>query len=302
MPIPLRHPLDSVPEADRPPGPAAPAQPEGAPVVGWVNGAPVSEPDLRCYQQALAASPAGVRLGLMGPLGRRAGDDGGARSDALRTWAVRALLLDTLAEKEAARLGLSGPGAAPDDWADGLELAGELKFEAPSDDDAFACYQANMYRWRFPAARRARHLLVADEGVAQRLAATVGGPSDVAVLARRVSLDMGTRHRGGDLGWVERGQLAGELEKAIFDAVPGRVVGPVRTVFGWHLVIVEEERSAGLRPFAACRAQILAELSEDRRRGAWREWWERRVAESIEVPPGSEAVLSPGLPGTTHRH
>lgn len=282
--------------ADPPRGQDAPAPAQEAGVVGWVSGTAVSEPDLVRYQEALAASGAGARLGL----GGGAGDDE-ARARALRTWAVRALLLDRLAEKEAARLGLSLVGT-PDDWADGLELAGELSFEAPTEADALNCYRANFHRWQCPEARRSRHVLLAARDAAQRLAAAVKRPSDLAALAGSSSLDLGTRHRGGDLGWVQRGHLAGELEKAIFDCVPGHVVGPVATVFGWHLVAVEEHRPGGTRPFAACRAEILAELREARRRGAWREWWERRVAESIEVPPGSEAALSPGLPGTTHRH
>ena len=69
-------------------------------------------------------------------------------------------------------------------------------------------------------------MLLADRLTAQRLVAEAGSPGGIGRLAARESLDEGSRARRGDLGWVERGQLAGPLEDAIFAAPVGRVVGP----------------------------------------------------------------------------
>jgi hypothetical protein len=270
-------------------------------VVGWVDGEPVPATELARYQATLAAAPVGARLGIAVPeAGARARNDV-QRTDALRAWATRALLVERLADREAARLDVQGPGS-PDEWVLRLEAAGELEFVGPSDEDAFACYQANAYRYQYPESRRTRHVLLADRASAEHVATTVAGPAGLAAIAHLVSLDAGTRASGGDLGWVRRGQLAGELETAIFQAVPRRTYGPVQSPFGWHVFAVEAVSAARARPFAECRLEVLAELSQDRRRAAWREWWDRRVAEAIQVPSGSEAVLLPGLPGTTHRH
>ena len=128
-----------------------------------------------------------------------------------------------------------------------------------------------------------------------------GGEANWPTLQRSPSTP-GHGHAAGILGWVERGQLAGALEECIFSAEPHRVYGPVESYFGWHVLVVDALRPEYVRPFAECKDEILNELASDRRQAAWREWWQRRVAEAITVPDGSLDVLAPGLPGTSHRH
>jgi parvulin-like peptidyl-prolyl isomerase len=81
--------------------------------------------------------------------------------------------------------------------------------------------------------------------------------ADFAELATAESEDPGSKGRGGDLGTFGRGEMVPEFERAAFSAPVGRVVGPVRTPFGWHLIRVDEqvasapvapdEAAAGLR-------------------------------------------------------
>ena len=165
-----------------------------------------------------------------------------------------------------------------------------------------AYYAANRHRSGVPEARRVRHVLAADRPCAQRLADAADDGRALAALAAGASLDQGSRRRGGDLGWIERGQLAGRLEDAIFAADPHRVIGPVPSPFGWHVVVVEAVRAARERTFAECRPEIRAELTGYRRRRAWLDWLDRRVAEAITVPAGTEHPLFRALPGTSHRH
>jgi hypothetical protein len=248
----------------------------------------------------LAASPAGLRLGLLPVPDETAAGAGMARAKAIRSWGTRALLLDWLVALEAERLGVTRPGS-PDDWVDCLQAAGELRLSPPSEAEALSCYRANNYRYRVPERRRVRHVLLSDRddaGQVYREATEAGGLADVALQ----SLDAGTRTCGGDLGWVERGQLAGALEEAIFTAEPGRAYGPVESHFGWHVLAVDAVQPEHVRPFDECKGEILSELASDRRQAAWREWWQRRVADEITVPDGALDVLAPGLPGTSHRH
>lgn len=47
---------------------------------------------------------------------------------------------------------------------------------------------------------------------------------------------------GGDLGWFGRGRMVPEFEKAAFEGEKGKVIGPVKSQFGYHLIRVLERR------------------------------------------------------------
>jgi peptidyl-prolyl cis-trans isomerase SurA len=49
--------------------------------------------------------------------------------------------------------------------------------------------------------------------------------------------------KGGDLGWLNPGDTVPEFEQAMDKVKPGQMSGPVRTPFGWHLILVEERRT-----------------------------------------------------------
>tara|TARA_B100000886_G_scaffold338584_1_gene301765 strand:+ start:2872 stop:4149 length:1278 start_codon:yes stop_codon:yes gene_type:complete len=62
------------------------------------------------------------------------------------------------------------------------------------------------------------------------------GGEDFSVLASSYSEDPGSKDNGGSLGWVTRGSLVKSFETAAFTAEIGKVVGPVETDFGFHLI------------------------------------------------------------------
>jgi parvulin-like peptidyl-prolyl isomerase len=59
-----------------------------------------------------------------------------------------------------------------------------------------------------------------------------------------------------------------ELVDTIFAAVPGRVAGPVRFRNGWALVVVRRVVPGSVKPLAAVKEQIAAQLTRNRRRAA----------------------------------
>lgn len=120
---------------------------------------------------------------------------------------------------------------------------------------------------------RARHILLrtdaerTPEMAAEeigRIRARIEAGEDFATLAGELSDDPGSKARGGDLGFFGRGQMVGEFEQAAFGAAPGELVGPVSTTFGAHLILVEERRDAGVRPFEDVREQIRNQILLDR--------------------------------------
>ncbi|XLM20612.1 peptidylprolyl isomerase, partial [Chromobacterium piscinae] len=63
-----------------------------------------------------------------------------------------------------------------------------------------------------------------------------------ADMAKLYSED-GSNAKGGDLGWVNLGDLVPEFEKAMVALPIGQVSQPVRSPFGWHLILVEGKRN-----------------------------------------------------------
>ena len=63
---------------------------------------------------------------------------------------------------------------------------------------------------------------------------------DFATLAQEFSEDPGSAINGGDLGWFPRGMMVSEFEDAAFTQPVGEVGEPIRTDFGYHLILVTD--------------------------------------------------------------
>ncbi|HET6361970.1 MAG TPA: peptidylprolyl isomerase, partial [Gemmatimonadota bacterium] len=85
---------------------------------------------------------------------------------------------------------------------------------------------------------RAAALAEADSVLAALRAGTVDFPS----AAMRHSDDPASRDTGGDVGWFGRGRMVEPFEDAAFGNEPGALVGPVETLFGYHILQVLEKR------------------------------------------------------------
>jgi peptidyl-prolyl cis-trans isomerase C len=82
---------------------------------------------------------------------------------------------------------------------------------------------------------RASHILVKTEEDAQRIMKRLADGEDFAAVAKRFS-SCPSRKNGGDLGWFGKGQMVPEFENIAFSEEVGKVVGPVKTQFGFHII------------------------------------------------------------------
>jgi peptidyl-prolyl cis-trans isomerase C len=88
---------------------------------------------------------------------------------------------------------------------------------------------------------RASHLLVDTEEEVLKLRDEILAGKPFADVAREVS-KCPSKAQGGDLGYFGRGRMVPEFDQAAFTLPVGELSEPIKTQFGWHLLIVTEQR------------------------------------------------------------
>jgi hypothetical protein len=270
------------------------------PVVAVVGGRPIS-------LASLDRRMADVRRG---PRGRHLPPDGGQVSIGVRRWVVQELITEAVMVHEAEAAGIIGPGSGVDPRADGRLTAsavGRLVQTVTENvtvtrREVRGYYVRNGDRYRRREARRVRHLLLPDAFTAQDAIHRLDAGADMAALAAAVSIDAGTRTRGGLLGDVHRGELSGPLEDAIFSAPVGTVFGPIQTEHGWHVGCVDAVSAASCVPYAEARPAIEADLLAAERSRVFGAWLEARRSALAVIEPGFEHPADPVHGFPNHRH
>ena len=88
-------------------------------------------------------------------------------------------------------------------------------------------------------------------------------PENFAEIASRETEDRGSSMRGGELGWFGKGQMVKPFEDATFALAEGQISAPIRSQYGWHLILKEGER--GIQPLDSMRTQIQRQVLRDER-------------------------------------
>ena len=95
--------------------------------------------------------------------------------------------------------------------------------------------------------------------------------ADFAELARRYSEDS-HRDDGGVMGWVAQGELLPELDAALFGLKEGTVSEPIQTRLGFHVVRVEERRTATSLSVTEANHAIYQRLYQQKFQAAFAKW------------------------------
>ena len=82
---------------------------------------------------------------------------------------------------------------------------------------------------------KARHILVKSETECENLKKQIEGGADFAEVARKHS-QCPSGKQGGNLGEFNPGQMVEESDRVVFSSELGKVHGPVKTQFGYHLI------------------------------------------------------------------
>jgi parvulin-like peptidyl-prolyl isomerase len=146
----------------------------------------------------------------------------------------------------------------------------------PTEGDEEAFYNSHKSDWEEV---KARHILIRYKGSsvplrkdekdlteeealakAQEIRAKIIAGGDFNELAKTESDDTGNAGRGGELGAFTKGHMVPEFERAAFAAEVGKVTEPVKTKFGYHLIMVDAHTT---KPFADVRTEIERRLKQE---------------------------------------
>ena len=110
----------------------------------------------------------------------------------------------------------------------------------------------------------ARHILVATEAEAKDLQAELKKGTAFDKLAREKSTDKASGADGGDLGWFKKTDMVPEFANAAFAMAKGGLSDTaVKTQFGFHIIQVDDRRSAAPPAFEEMAEQLREELTRE---------------------------------------
>lgn len=117
---------------------------------------------------------------------------------------------------------------------------------------------------------KARHILVASKEEAEKVITELDMGGDFAELAKKKSTGP-TGKNGGDLGWFAPQQMVPEFGQAVSQLEKGKYTkSPVKTQFGWHVIKLEDTRSATPPKFDEVKPQ-LKRIAEQQRANEYME-------------------------------
>lgn len=109
---------------------------------------------------------------------------------------------------------------------------------------------------------KARHILVESEDEAKAIIAKLKKGEKIEVLAKD-SKDPGSKDRGGDLGWANPASFVPAFSAAMTKLEKGKFTEvPVKTDFGWHVILLEDTRELKLPPMEEAKPQITQQLQQ----------------------------------------
>ncbi|WP_433972709.1 peptidylprolyl isomerase [Tunturiibacter lichenicola] len=179
-----------------------------------------------------------------------------------------------------------------------------------SDADVQAYYNAHQDQYQVKEQVKVRHILIAvpsgadaktdaaGKAKAEDILKQIKAGGNFADLASKNSDDPGSKTQGGELGWLDRGKTVPEFDKVAFTLAPGQTSDLVKTQFGYHILQVEEKKTAHLRPVSEVKAEIVP-LLEQQKAGAAEQTFASSLAADAKKNGLEKAAAAKGLHAVT---
>jgi parvulin-like peptidyl-prolyl isomerase len=133
-------------------------------------------------------------------------------------------------------------------------------------------YEREKEHYRLPERSKLREIVILRPDGALAAEAAQKHAGDIAQQARsgaefsklaQTYSEAGSKDKGGDLGEVARGELLPDLDKAVFNATAGSVIGPISTKSGWHILKVEQRLPSEVPAFESVKDRLRKDASDE---------------------------------------
>lgn len=112
---------------------------------------------------------------------------------------------------------------------------------------------------------KARHILVATEPEAKAIIASLKKGGKFEDIAKKQSKDPGSGAKGGDLDWANPSSYVPEFTEALLKLNKGQTTDtPVKSQFGYHIIRVDDIRTAQLPSFEEVKPQIAQQMQQQK--------------------------------------
>lgn len=158
-----------------------------------------------------------------------------------------------------------------------------------TDQDVKSYYEEHKEEFAPVSQVRASHILLKAEEEAKKVLERLRRGEDFAQVATKTSIDTGSAKRGGDLGFISRGQTVCGFEAEAFRLKLGEISKPVKTQFGYHIIKVTDKKMGEAIEFERVKDLILQYLSAKKQQEVFDSYIEE-LKKSYRVEINKEAV------------
>jgi foldase protein PrsA len=161
-----------------------------------------------------------------------------------------------------------------------------------TDAQAQTYYDKNKSSFNTPETRTMRHILVKTKAEADKVRALLVGGADWKTVAKKYSIDPGSKNNGGSLGVVKPGAMVPAFDKAAFALKVNVISQPVKTQFGFHVIQVTKIVAGSSTTFEKAKAQIKSQLLTTKQQTIWSAWLKKRTdAAKIKYADGFDPTV-----------
>lgn len=153
-----------------------------------------------------------------------------------------------------------------------------------TEEDLKQYFEQNHDDFTFPEKRRVAHILIDSLETAKDVFKKFKEGESFEVLAKTFSKDSQTSERGGEVGWIGKGEVLPPIERVAFSLNAGEVSDPIQTDLGYHVIKLLEIQPAKRKDFSQAKKEVERKVLQKRKDDKIRFWVDRLKAVSkIEI-------------------